>query len=69
MTSMTSVTEEMTLWCYIEGEDAVFSVDALSTLTVDRLKVKIKNTKSNVLSGIDPSRLTLTKVRYIMVSM
>ena len=38
MTSMTSATEEMTLWCYIEGERDIFSVSISPSDTIDRLK-------------------------------
>jgi hypothetical protein len=69
MTSMTSAAEEMSLLCYIEGGDNVFRVAILSTKIVDDLRDEIKKKRSDDLQGIEPSRLALTKARYIMVSM
>jgi hypothetical protein len=66
---MTSAAKEMSLWCHIEGEDNVFRVAILSTKIVDDLRDEIKKKRSDVLHGIEPSLLALTKVRYIMVSM
>jgi hypothetical protein len=57
------------LWCYVEGDNAVFRVIISSTKTIDDLKRLIKEKRSNLLQGIDASSLTLMKVRYIMISM
>jgi len=54
------------LWCYIEGERTTFSVTISPDCTVDDLKKQIHNVES---LECGPRRLTLTKVRYIMISM
>ena len=57
------------LWCNVEGDNTYFCVTVQSTETIDDLRESIKKKKSNLLQGVDASGLTLTKVRYIMVSM
>jgi len=58
-----------TLWCYVEGDRALFRVVISSTKIIDDLKDSIKEKRRNLLQGVDAPSLTLTKVRYIMVSM
>ena len=57
------------LWCYIEGDNTCFLVIVSPTITIHALKEKIKEERTNLLQGIDAASLTLTKVRYITVSM
>ena len=58
------------LWCYIEGDRDVFSVSISPNDFIDDLKKQIYNKGSRRhFVGFDPSDLTLTKVRYIMISM
>ena len=53
------------LWCYIEGENVFFGVHISSSDTVDDLKEVIHAKGLHTGYARD---LTLTKVRYIMVS-
>jgi hypothetical protein len=67
---MTSATEGMILRCYIKGERNIFDVSISPSDTIDDLKNEIyKKGSCRSFVGCDPMDLTLTKVRYIMVSM
>ncbi len=59
------------VWCYIEGQRDTFSVSTLYNGTVEKLKQQIYNQDVHFFTHrkLDASRLTLTKVRYIMVPM
>ncbi len=57
------------LWCYIENQHKVFPITIQPDRTISHLVVKIKETWSNLLQTVDASTLTLTKVRYTMLSM
>jgi hypothetical protein len=59
-----SDTTTYTLWCIADGDNTVFSVTVLSSISIDELKNKIKEAKSNFLQRVDASDLTLSKVRY-----
>ena len=54
------------LWCYIQGKRDYFRVYISRDSTIYDLKEQIYN-EQNV--QCSPSGLTLTKVRYIMISM
>jgi len=58
------------LWCYIEGQRDIFNVSISPECTVHDLKKQIYN-EEHVQSIVHctPSSLTITKVRYIMISM
>jgi hypothetical protein len=53
---------EYILWCLIKGDKTPFSVDVLPTLSINQLKLKIKNVKSHYLEKFDASDLILWKV-------
>ncbi|KAF9101346.1 hypothetical protein BGX27_011512, partial [Mortierella sp. AM989] len=55
------MTNEITVYYLIEGENTEFAVDIASTKTVGHLKKAIKVEESNRFSNIDASRLTLWK--------
>ncbi|KAF9086833.1 hypothetical protein BGX27_003090 [Mortierella sp. AM989] len=50
------------IFCIVEGQNTSFSVEILSTKTVDDLKKAIKLAKAPELDGFAPDRLTLYKV-------
>jgi Crinkler effector protein N-terminal domain len=52
------------LWCFVEGDDVLFSVVVSSAEPISELKYLIKEKKRISLKGLDPSGLTLWKVRY-----
>jgi len=58
---------KLKLWCYIEGHRSYFRVSISSSRTiVDDLREKIYGKSDKSFPAVD---LTLTKVRYIMISM
>jgi hypothetical protein len=56
--------EMYTLWCYIRGDITHFPVIVSPTISIGVLQLKIKEVKGNVLERVEPSSLTLSKVRY-----
>jgi Crinkler effector protein N-terminal domain len=56
--------EMYTLWCYIRGDSTHFPVIVSPTISIGVLQLEIKEVKSNLLQRVDPSSLTLSKVRY-----
>jgi len=54
------------LLCFIEGDPNIFRVSISPSHTIDDLKDEIYKKKYS--SSFDPKDLTLTKVRYIIVS-
>ncbi len=56
------------LWCYIEGQCDIFSVSISPHFDIDDLAGQIKEQWSHLLLRVDAGSLTLTKVRYIMIS-
>ena len=52
------------LWCYVQGDNTTFPVEASSNVSIGKLKVIIKGERSNFLQGFDASSLTLIKVCY-----
>ena len=58
------------LWCIIEGKCNVFNVSVAPGLYIHNLKRQIYNEEHLELTvKCGPLDLTLTKVRYIMISM
>ena len=55
------------IWCLLEGENTLFSVLALPTISIGELKdlIKEKNAKG---INVDANHLTLWKVRMTMAS-
>jgi len=56
------------LWFYIHGRPNVSSVSISLNETIDDLKKKIHTASPNSFAKCDAAELTLTKVRFIMVS-
>jgi Crinkler effector protein N-terminal domain len=54
------------LWCYTEGRRDIFSISISPDRTIDDLKKQIYDEQ---VVGCGSAKLTLTKVRYIMISM
>jgi hypothetical protein len=63
--------DELTLWCYVQGDPRYFPVSIPSSQTIHELKERIYDKKHNFFSGRghDAADLDLTKVCYIMISM
>jgi hypothetical protein len=58
------------LWCYIEGKHDIFSISISPNRTIDALKKLIYDEQRvQLIAQCSPSGLTLTKVRYIIISM
>ncbi|KAF9086495.1 hypothetical protein BGX27_003177, partial [Mortierella sp. AM989] len=55
------MTNKITIFCLIEGENTAFPVDIASTETVGHLKDAIKVEKPKYLSNIDANMLALWK--------
>jgi hypothetical protein len=55
---------EYTLWCLIEGHNAPFPVNILSTQFIAKLKEEIKLKASRNLEKFDAMDLILWKVHY-----
>ncbi|THU85815.1 hypothetical protein K435DRAFT_378695 [Dendrothele bispora CBS 962.96] len=55
---------ELKIFCCIAGSDRPFSVDMLSSLTVDDLKEAIKQKRPNDLKSIDSATLDLFEVSF-----
>jgi len=52
---------DYTIWCLVDEQKIPFSVDAPPTLTIDQLKVKIKE---RITTDLKAYELVLWKVRY-----
>jgi hypothetical protein len=63
-TSPTKMSDPYELWCYVQGDNIFFPVEASSNVSIGKLKDIIKEAKSNLLREFDASSLTLTKVCY-----
>jgi len=60
--------ENITLWCNVKGDSAIFFVEVPLEHTIAHLKKLIRSErKQNVLSGIDTADLVLWKVRHFMI--
>jgi Crinkler effector protein N-terminal domain len=57
------------LWCYTEGRRDVFSISISPDRIIDDLKKQIYDEQVKSIVGCGSARLTLTKVRYMMISM
>ena len=53
-----------TLWCLIDGDKTVFSVEIPINSSIDSLKNKIKQQRSIRLEKFDAADLILWKVHY-----
>jgi Crinkler effector protein N-terminal domain len=69
--STSSTSTSLILWCYIEGQCDVFRIRASPNSVVEDLKEQIYNKVAPYFTRrrVDASDLTLTKVRYIVISM
>jgi len=56
------------LWCYFDGDTSYFSVFISPSETIDDLRKLIYKEKDKSI-GCNAVDLTLTKVRYIIISM
>jgi hypothetical protein len=60
---------ELCIWCYIEGKHDIFSVSISSNRSInDQKKIIYDEQHVRRIVQCSPSDLTLTKVRYIMIS-
>ena len=57
-------TDTYTLWCLIDGDKSVFTVEVPIDGLIDKLKVNIKERRSRYLEKFDAKDLTLWKVCY-----
>ena len=57
------------LWGYIEGQHKIFGATISPNDTIRELKDQIYEKHFQFIAQCSASKLTLTKVRYIMISM
>jgi hypothetical protein len=61
-----SDTDTCTLICFVQGHNNIIDVTIASTAPITELRREIKKEIPNFLSTIDPSSLTLWKVRLVI---